>query len=261
MKWPKELVLIRHGESLWNAMKLQKEKDPEYRRFRQLYERDEQNNFKFSKETVMLSRRLREKYTLPISDAELPLTSYGKEQAYKTGRELAKRCGIPNYIFVSPYCRARETLKWLMLGWPKLNASKVIEDERIRERTSGLLDLYNDWRFLNVVHPEQAKLFQLQGRVYYRLPQGESMLDVQFRSRQVFQTLVRECRNKRVLIVSHGLTILCMRSLLERWSPGTFVKIDASNPPKNCSVIIYKGDSKKGKNGKLVLMTYNKIYY
>ena len=43
MKWPAELLLIRHAESAYNNLKKQKDADPDYRRFRTLLENDPSN--------------------------------------------------------------------------------------------------------------------------------------------------------------------------------------------------------------------------
>jgi hypothetical protein len=40
MKWPAELLLIRHAESAYNSLRKQKDDDPDYRRFLALLERD-----------------------------------------------------------------------------------------------------------------------------------------------------------------------------------------------------------------------------
>jgi hypothetical protein len=43
MKWPTDLLLVRHAESAYNNLKEQKEADPDYRRFRDLFENDRSN--------------------------------------------------------------------------------------------------------------------------------------------------------------------------------------------------------------------------
>jgi hypothetical protein len=40
MKWPAELLLIRHAESAYNNLKKQKDADPDYCRFRTSLEND-----------------------------------------------------------------------------------------------------------------------------------------------------------------------------------------------------------------------------
>jgi hypothetical protein len=43
MKWPTELLLIRHAESAYNNLKKIKAADPVYARFRELFKRDRSN--------------------------------------------------------------------------------------------------------------------------------------------------------------------------------------------------------------------------
>jgi len=43
----------------------------------------------------------------------------------------------------------------------------------------------------------------------------------------------------------------------ERLTEEQFLEIDHANPPKNCSITIYRVDPKKGRDGKLVLERYN----
>ena len=261
MKWPKELVLIRHAESIYNFSKIQKDTDPEYQKFKELYEEGEKNDFKFSREIIKLAIKLKGHYFLGKSDFETPLTKIGHEQAYKTGRAMSEVIELPRCVFVSPYLRTEETLMELRRGWPELAKIKTITDERIRERQIGLLELYNDYRIFNVFYPEQGRLRKLQKDVYYQFPQGESIIDVQLRNRQAFQTITREYPNKKVWLITHHLTILSIRSLLERWRMEEFIAADKNHKPKNCGITIYKGNPNQGSNGKLVLQEYNKIFY
>ncbi len=261
MKWPTRIRLIRHGESAYNLMKPTRDKDPKYQRFKALYREGEQNGCNFSDEARELAKEIIEKYALKTSDPETPLTPLGHRQAFKTGRGLSKAIELPDVVFVSSYLRTGQTLDGLVKGWPKLKSIKRVPDERLRERNIGLLEIYNDWRMLNVLHPEQALLHRLQGEFYYRYPQGESIVDVQSRIRQWLQTITREFSGASVLVVTHHLTILSIRSLLERWTPKQFIHVDNHDKPKNCSVTTYRGDPKQGSDGKLVLDDYNRVYY
>lgn len=261
MKWPRQLILIRHGESVFNASRRDKDVDPEYQFFKKLYEKEARRRSGFSARTKTLVRKLMKRYRLNFSDNNTPLTSAGIDQSAKTGAALPAIIPLPDQIFVSPYLRTLQTLDGLIQGWPKLSTVKRLLDERIRERNIGLREIYNDWRFLNVFHPDQARLHDLQGKFYYCVPQGESIVDVQLRTRQWLQTVTRESFNRTILVVTHHVTILGVRSLLERWTPEKFISMDETDPPKNCSVTIYKGDPKKGGDGKLILKKYNEILY
>ena len=261
MKWPVKLIIVRHGQSQFNSLKPQKDQDPRYQEFKALYEQCKRKNFAHSANAVGLAQQLQEKYAMGISDERTPLTPTGHKQAYKTGRALSRLLTTPDVVFVSPYLRTQQTLQGIVKGWPRLAGVKTIPDERIRERNIGLLEIYNDWRILNILNPDQGRLQTVQGEFYYRYPQGESIADVQFRNRQWFQTLTREFSGKTVLVVTHHLTLLSIRSLLERWTPKKFIHVDHHEKPRNCSVTIYREDPKQGTDGKLCLEAYNQIFY
>ena len=62
MGWPKELVLIRHGESVVNAASKEKEKDPDYAKFASCYKKGKKRDFVFSAKTLILAKNLLKKY-------------------------------------------------------------------------------------------------------------------------------------------------------------------------------------------------------
>src|ERR1700751_137543 len=174
MKWPTELLLIRHPESAYNVLKRKKQADAEYQRFRKMFEKDPTDP-KIRSFASMLHKR----YVLKYSDRDTPITSTGKKQARITGlkmRESGEKC--PDVIFVSPYLRTEQTLKILQEQWPDLNNATVYQEERIREKDHGLALLYNDWRIYQVMHPDQGELQRRLGEYDYRFVNGENIPDV-----------------------------------------------------------------------------------
>ncbi|MDP2695906.1 MAG: histidine phosphatase family protein [bacterium] len=266
MKWPRGLVMIRHGQSEFNTFRDRKEQDPEYQKFMKIYQEGVANGFQFPEETIALTLRLIKRYELPHSDHGTPLTTEGFNQALATGKALEDDIriarGIPDVIYVSPYLRTRQTLQGLQEGCPALDGVPIVIDERIREKSVGLKELYNDWRFMNVIHPEQGRLHDKAGRYYFCEPQGEGIVDVQLRSRQWFQTLTREYPGSLAWVITHHLTILSIMSRLERWAPEQFVEIDANSPPRNCSLTSYGClVNKRHPDGKLRLYQYDEVLY
>ena len=259
MKWPRRLIMIRHGESVFNADKHKKEKDSDYIRFRELYELDAKNNFRFGPETVILANILQQRYEPSVADPYGPLTDYGRAQARRTGIGLSREeTEIPSVIYVSPYRRAMETMKEIMGGWTDIGTVKVEKDERISERDIGVQFMYSDWRIFNVFHPMQAKMDALLGRFYTKPLNGESMREVRLRNRQILQKMVRKHSGEVVLFVAHGLSILSLRSLLEDWSPEDFVRQESENLPPNCGVTVFECNPPKRK---LELTRCNQVYY
>jgi phosphohistidine phosphatase SixA len=150
MKWPTELLLIRHAESAYNNLKKIKDADPDYARFQELFERDPSNP-----ELQPLAQSLHKAHALGYSDRDTPITPKGEAQARMTGKAM-REAGVnsPDVIFVSPYLRTEQTLGVLKEEWPDLRNATVLHEERIREKDHGLGVLYNDSRIYFLLHPE-----------------------------------------------------------------------------------------------------------
>ncbi len=261
MKWPVELVLIRHDVSAYNVLRDKKAKNPLYRAFLKAWEKNPE-----SAETRRLARAVQKKFALNIGDANTPLADTTGRRPLEVGMKLAEmwmggEIGMPDAIFVSPYLRTMETLRHLVRGFEELKDVPVVSEDRIREQEHGLSLLYNDWRVFHALHPDQRHMRAAEGPYFYRYPQGESVLDVRDRNRSMLTTLTRDFAGKRVWMVTHHLNILATRANLERWSPEHFIEADEHNKPVNCGVSIYHGNSQVGSNGRLELKRYNQVYY
>jgi broad specificity phosphatase PhoE len=257
MKWPAELLLIRHAESAYNNLKQQKESDPDYIRFRDLFDHDRSNP-----ETQLLARKLQQTHAIGYSDRDTPITSRGEQQARMTGQGMRDAAANPpDVIFVSPYLRTERTLALMQSEWPALRNAAIYREERIREKDHGLALLYNDWRIYHVMHPDQADLHHLLGDYDYRFLNGENIPDVRQRNLSWITTLTREFSGKRVMAITHHLTILATRANFERLSPQQFLHLDQHEKPVNCGVTRYIGNPDLGSDGKLELHEYNRQYY
>ena len=238
-------------------MKKRKDADPDYRRFRELFENDRSNP-----EIQPLSRILHKRHSLGFSDRDTPISPQGELQASMTGRAMRESgMSSPDVIFVSPYLRTEQTLRILQEEWPDLQKATVYREERIREKDHGLALLYNDWRIYHLMHPEQAELQKLLGEYDYRFLNGENIPDVRERNLSWITTLTREFSGKRVMAITHHLTILATRANFERLSPEQFLYLDEHEKPVNCGVTRYIGNPDLGSRGKLELREYNRQYY
>lgn len=256
MKWPSNLILIRHDKSEYNALREKKMGDLTYQEFLKEFK-----NNPDSAKTKKLAEKIREIFSLKFGDYNTPLAENEGYQAIITGKKIKKTFKLPDVIFVSPYERTLHTLKNITRGWPELAVVKTYEEERMREQEHGIALLYNDWRVFYALHPDQRHLHKLEGPYWYRYPQGESVPDVRLRIRSMTETLIREFPEKRVLLITHHLTILSIRANLERLNAREFIRIDEEEKPINCGVTHYKGNPRAGKNGKLELIFYNKKFY
>lgn len=252
MKWPSQLVLIRHAESAYNALKHQMQADPDYQQFKLLYAKNP-----LDAKTVDLAHILHERYPCQHGDMATPLANGGLEQSQKLGQFLRQNQAMPDLVYVSPYVRTWATLSGILQGWPELSEVKVIEEERIREQEFGLRLLYNDLAFFFALHPDQYQLHSLRGSYWYRYPQGENVPDVRARNRSWATTLTRDFAGKSVLAITHHLNILAFRANMERLSAHQFIDLDEHDKPANASATIYRGEPKLGRDGRLLLESYN----
>lgn len=264
LKWPKELVIVRHGESEYNVLKAKKAKDPFYQKFKKEYAKIRDWETPIPPELEEMAREVARRFSLGVSDFHTPMTEIGKAQAIATGEKLKEVISLPDVIFVSPFVRTDETFQCMIQGWPELASIKCYFEDRIREKSPGLAALYNDWRVFNILHPEQKRyrdLFRELADYWYAYPNGENVHAARELIRLWVTTLIREFSEKRVLAISHHLTILAMRAHLERLGPEQFIQLDKNEKPINCGVTIYRGDPDQGEDGKLVLAQYNRKLY
>lgn len=257
MKWPMQIDLIRHDKSAYNALRVVKEENPDYQEFKELYDLHGPRH----KRVKWLAEKVKDKIRLDVGDWNTPLHESAGHDAKTVGARLRESQPLPDVIFVSPYLRTVDTLSWLKEGWPELKDVPTFEDDRIREQEHGLAILYNDWRIFHVFFPEQRDLFDLEGRYRYRYPQGENVPDVRERNHSFSGMLIREYAGKRVLVVTHHLNILAIRANWERWSEARFIHEDEHNKPINCGVTTYVGYPEMGRDGKLLLKSYNRKLY
>ena len=80
-----------------------------------------------------------------------------------------------------------------------------------------------------------------------------------FRQRSLLDTLARDYRGERVLIVSHQVVILMYRYLLERMTEHEILAVGAEHEVANCSLTTYEFDPALGRNGKLALGHFNLV--
>lgn len=257
MKWPSMVTLIRHDKSAYNALRDLKAEDPDYREFKQLFDEHGPHHPRVR----YLAGKVKDRVRLKVGDWNTPLHDGVGHDARTVGMALSGLHPVPDVIFVSPYLRTVETLKWLKEGWPALLDVPTFEDDRIREQEHGLATLYNDKRLFYVFHPEQYDLYAIDGAYRYCYPQGENVPRVRARGHDFFEMLSREYAGKSVYVISHHLTILGIRANQERWSEEVFIYEDEYNKPINCGVTIYRGIPEQGRDGRLKLENYNlKLY-
>ena len=132
----------------------------------------------------------------------------------------------------------------------------VRQDERLREKEFGILDRLTKVgieKNFSALAEQRAHV----GKFYFRPPGGESWCDVILRLRSMLDTIIREHRGERVLLVVHQVIVNCLRYLLERLDEEQILAIDRSADVPNCSITSYEFDPSRAKNGKLVPQLVN----
>jgi broad specificity phosphatase PhoE len=228
-RWPERLWLVRHGESAGNVA------------------RDLAN-------ATGLGR-----IDIAGRDVDVPLSKLGEEQACALGHWFAAQPDgdRPEAVLTSPYLRARATADIVReCGGFSGEAHRPTPDERLREKEFGVLDRLTT-SGIRELHPDQAEFRRLLGKFYHRPPGGESWCDVILRLRSALDTLSLHYAERRVLIVSHQVVVLCLRYLLECMTEAEILAVDAAGDVANCSVTEYRLDRGAGPNGELKLARYN----
>lgn len=175
---------------------------------------------------------------VPARDADVELSSTGREQVQALGRALAEvpENLRPDVVISSPYMRAYQTAEIAveMAGWPVA----VRTDERLRDRELGILDLLTRQGVENRL-PEEAERRRWLGKFYYRPPGGESWADVALRLRSMLGELNALGSGHRVMLVCHDAVVLLFRYILEGMSEHELLDLAASTTVLNASVTRY----------------------
>ena len=230
-KWPAVLWIVRHGQSAGNV-----------------------------------ARDAAEAASLPLidiatRDVDTPLSPLGEEQARALASWFASLPAKqrPTAILASPYVRAKQTAAAVRDVSRAAGHELTFRlDERLREKEFGILDRLTKFG-IQEKYPQLADQRNHVGKFYFRPPGGESWCDVILRLRSVIDTLTRDYRGERVLIVAHQVIVNCFRYLLERLDEGEILAIDKQLDVPNCSVTSYEFDARQGSRGKLVLKLTNFI--
>jgi len=228
-KWPQALWIVRHGQSAGNVARDAAE------------------------------AAARAWIDVDSRDVDVPLSKLGEQQAHSLGHWFANlpQAERPTAVLTSPYIRAKQTTRLLMESASlSLDDVPLRADERLREKEFGVLDRLTKFG-IRQKFPELSEQRRHVGKFYFRPPGGESWCDVILRLRSVIDTLTRDYRRERVLIVAHQVIVNCFRYLLERLDEEQILAIDREADVPNCSVTSYEFDAAQGKKGKLMLQLAN----
>jgi len=226
-KWPQQLWLVRHGQSAGNVARDAAEAGKQF--------------------LIDIADR----------DVDVPLSELGQRQsvAMSAWFQALGPKAQPTVVLYSPYVRARATAQAVLERLDREQLTIAV-DERLREKEFGILDRLTPLG-IHDKYPELAEQRAHVGKFYFRPPGGESWCDVILRLRSVIDTISREYRGERVLIVAHQVIVNCFRYLLERLDEDAILAIDRAGDVPNCGITEYRFDPEAGKHGKLMLVQAN----
>jgi len=227
-KWPQTLWIVRHGQSAGNVA------------------RD------------VAEAAGRHRIDIADRDMDVPLSGLGERQADALGLWFGRMPAafLPTVVLYSPYLRARETATRIAALAKLGSQASFGADERLREKEFGVIDRLTR-AGIQQFHPELNEQRDHVGKFYFRPPGGESWCDVILRLRSVIDTITREYRGERLLIVAHQVIVNCFRYLLERLDEEQILSIDRLADVPNCGVTSYEFEPAAGKAGRMVRKLVN----
>lgn len=201
----RELLLVRHGQSLGNVAAEAAQRDH------------------------------LERIDVPARDPDVELSDLGREQAAAVGVFLA---GLPEgerpgVVWSSPFVRARTTAE-IALEKAGLDLPFRV-DERLRDRDMGITDALTS-AGIEAKYPEEVERRRWLGKFYYRPPGGESWADVVARVRVVLTDLASTEKSERVLVAAHDVVLLLFCYVAEGMDEQQVLDRSATNGPRNASV-------------------------
>ena len=170
----------------------------------------------------------------------LELTEKGVEQARDAGRQIAELIqpepGTATSVrfYVSTYTRTRqtyETIRAVVQEREGITLQPTYFDPRLREQ---------DWGHLREAAATEAieKERDEYGAFHYRFPDGESCADVYDRLSLVLDTMHRdweELTPEKVVVVTHGMTMRVFVMRIFNHPPEEF---EHWRNPKNCGIVV-----------------------
>jgi 2,3-bisphosphoglycerate-dependent phosphoglycerate mutase len=230
---PRQLVLVRHGQSLLNVARAH---SPVF--FTSCEDRDRFAN---------------------LPDHKVGLSEQGVLQAKETGKAL-KRLGFTfDVAYDSGYQRTIDTLDHILEAYSPEERITMRRkyDIMFREREGGYSYGMTRAEF-EERYPWFHEYWKTMGPIFARPMGGESIADALNRVVIAKNTLFQECDGERVLFVTHGRILALMRSLLENWPPSELERLMIGHSPSNCGVTVYNYSEAKRK---FELAEYNTCHW
>ncbi|NCU37731.1 histidine phosphatase family protein [Candidatus Saccharibacteria bacterium] len=208
MSMPKQIVFLRHGQSEANVV--QKKGDHGV--------------------DADTARRI-----MARPDWQQRLSPLGRTQASQAGNWIRKNIGSISEtfdaVYCSPYLRTRETAA-LACGKEPV---EIIHEDRLIERDWGLYGKHTRQQ-QSSRYPETFRE-KKENPLFARLDNGESLMDVNARVRDMQGTLHREYPDGKVLMVTHGDLMSAWLYEIAYMLPEEFEAHDREFRFTNCTIM------------------------
>lgn len=226
-KWPKHLVIVRHGQSELNVA-------------RDLMDEGLADTL----------RQLKNK-----RDVDIALTDIGKWQASESGLYLAQFPYKFDICFSSPYKRTLDTANLMVSKLPY--SVRVFKDNRLREKGFGILHgLTTD--DIKAQFPHEYEARKRDGKYWYKLPGGEDYPNVESRVHDMQDKFIRDYSGRNVLVSTHQVPYIMFRALFEHLDEKGVL---ALGEVPNCGMQEYVIDTSRAQEGRMKLVRYNEVAY
>lgn len=281
----KNIIFVRHLESMYNEYKEEIRKDPRYQEF---------NTTNDAERKFQLALQLLEDFRRAVwLDYSTWVSKKWHEQGELYGKLYADLIKanpdiFPTLIVVSPYLRTRITAHYFLkyIDGLDLDINRLIDPknsrdlilgqfqwkpvaikimERIRERDHGsdiAPSFLRDFIASHSPFSPQPWLLSEDAddlSYYYGAPLwGESQVQVTERVRSALASLMSE-PNMNILAISHHIAILAVMNILFGWSHNTYYMLDKNWRPKNWGLTIVSQipTTQSGQSDKLRVAWYN----
>ena len=169
---------------------------------------------------------------IDIRDADVPLSSTGQEQAEALTSWLADLLASIDAFWVSPYLRARQTLA-VALG-DEYASTRVVVDERLRDRELGILDLLTTHGVARL-QPHEAERRRHLGKFYHR-PPGRRIVGRCRAAAEILPPRRARGTGRQGLIVAHDAVVMLFLYLMLPMEEAQLLEFAATHTVLNASI-------------------------
>lgn len=280
----KNILFIRHLESMYNEYKRIIKKDSRYTKFQNTIDKEKKQEL-----AIILLKEFREQVWLDFPTWISKIWHQQWEINWKLFAKLIANNSqlMPTLIIISPYFRTRLTAHYFLkyIKWLDLNIDKLIDpnnrqdmiiwkfmwreikiklNDRVRERDHGSDVAPSYLRdYLETLSPFSPKSFLSEDEwdiaYYYNAPTGwESQVQVNDRIKLALESMSRES-DQNIAVFSHHIAILAVLNNIFAWAINTYFNLDKNWKPDNASITVVSQIKKtqSGQKNRFRVSAYN----